>query len=66
MEGVKNMSPKERERRLTKQRVDRSHRGVVVRQCRPPPWTRGEKAVLVLSLAFIFAAMGLGVVLPMP
>jgi hypothetical protein len=66
VEGVKNMSPKERERRLTKQRVDRSHRGVVVRQCRPPPWTRGEKAVLVLSLAFIFAAMGLGVVLPMP
>ena len=55
--------PQERERRLTKQRVDRSHRGVAVRQCRPPPWTMGEKAVLVLSLAFIFAGVILAVVL---
>ena len=39
--------------------------GVVVRQRRPPAWMRGEKAVLVLSLAFIFAAIILGVVLPM-
>jgi hypothetical protein len=72
VEGVNNMRPKERERRLAKQRVDRSHRGVVVRQRRPPAWTRGEKAVLVLSLTFIFAAITfifaaiiLGVVLPM-
>jgi hypothetical protein len=55
--------PQERERRLTKQRVDRSHRGVAVRQFRPPPWTIGEKAVLVLSLAFIFAGVVLAVVL---
>jgi hypothetical protein len=55
--------PQERERRLTKQRVDRSHRGVAVRQCRPPPWTMGEKAVLVLSLAFIFAGVGLAIVM---
>ena len=57
------MGPKERERRLAKQRVDRSHRGVVVRQYRPPPWTLEEKVVLVLSLAFIFAAMLLAVVM---
>ena len=66
MEGV-IVGPKERERRLAKQREDRSHRGVVVRQRRSPPWTIGEKAVLVLSLAFLFAAaMVLGVVLPVP
>ena len=57
------MGPKERERRLTKQRVDRSHRGVVVRQSHPPPWTLGEKAVLILSFALLFAAMVLAVVL---
>ena len=61
-EGV-TVGPKERERRLTKQRVDRSHRGVSVRQRRPPPWTIGEKAVLILSLALLFAAMVLAVVL---
>ena len=67
MEGINNVSPKERERRLAKQRIDRSHRGVVVRQRRPPAWTRGEKAVLILSFAFLFAAMMvLGVVLPAP
>jgi hypothetical protein len=68
MMGVANtegatVRPQERERRLTKQRVDRSHRGVAVRQFRPPPWTIGEKAVLVLSLAFIFAGVVLAVVL---
>jgi len=62
-EGV-TVDPKERERRLAKQRVDRSHRGVVVvRQPRPPPWTMGEKAVLILSLALLFAAMVLAVLL---
>ena len=64
-EGV-SVGPKERERRLAKQRVDRSHRGVVVRQCRPPPWTMGEKDVLVLSLAFIFAGIGLAILLFLP
>ena len=61
MEGV-SVGPKERERRLAKQRVDRSHRGGVVRQRRSPPWTMGEKDVLVLSLAFIFAGMVLAIV----
>jgi hypothetical protein len=59
------MGPKERERRLAKQRVDRSHRtrGRVGRQRRPLPWTLGEKDALVLSLAFIFAEVVLTVVL---
>ena len=66
VEGA-TVGPKERKRRLAKQRVDRSHRSVVDRQRRPPAWTRGEKAVLVLSLAFLFAAtMVLGLVLPVP
>jgi hypothetical protein len=61
------MGPKERKRRLAKQRVDRSHRRGVDRQRRPPAWTVGEKDVLVLSLAFLLAAtMVLGVVLPLP
>ena len=51
------MDPKERERRLAKQRVDRSHRGVVVRQRRPPPWMRRKKAELVLSLTLLFASV---------
>jgi hypothetical protein len=55
--------PQERERRLTKQRVDRSHRRVAVRQRHPRPWTLGEKAVLVLSLAFILAGVVLAVVM---
>jgi hypothetical protein len=68
MMGIANtegatVRPQERERRLTKQRVDRSHRGVAVRQSRPTPWTLGEKDVLVLSLAFIFAGVVLAVVL---
>jgi hypothetical protein len=80
------VEPKGRERRLARQRVDRSHRGVVVRgvvvrgvvvrgvvvrgvvvrQRRPPPLTPGEKAVLVLSLAFIFAAVALALVMLLP
>jgi hypothetical protein len=68
VEGGNHVGPKERERRLARQRVDRSHRGVVVRgvvvrQRRPPPWTLGEKAVLVLSLAFIFAGVVLAILL---
>ena len=51
------MGPKERKRRLAKQRVDRSHRGVVERQHRTPAWTMGEKAALVLCLALIFAGV---------
>ena len=62
VEGA-TVGPKERERRLAKQRVDRSHRGVVVRHRRPLPWTLGEKDVLVLSLAFIFAGVVLAVVM---
>ena len=61
------MGPKERKRRLAKQRVDRSHRRGVDRPHRSPAWTRGEKAVLILSFAFLFAAMMvLCVVLPAP
>ena len=63
MKGV-IVGPKEREPRLANQRVDRSHRrGGGVRRRGAPPWTRGEKAVLVLSLALLFAAMGLAVVM---
>lgn len=67
MEGV-YVGPKERERRLAEQRVDRSHRRGVSsrgqrRGRRPPPWTLGEKAALVLSLAFIFAGVVLTVLL---
>jgi hypothetical protein len=64
VEGVNKVSPKERERRLAKQRVDRSHRrrGRRLRH-RRPPWTMGEKDVLVLSLAFIFAAIVLAIVI---
>ena len=65
MEGV-SVGPKERERRLAKQRVDRSHRGVVVRQRRRPQWTLGEKDVLVLSLAFIFDAVVLAILMFLP
>jgi hypothetical protein len=63
VEGV-SVGPKERERRLAKHLVDRSHRrrGVVVRKRRSPPWTLGEKDVLVLSLAFIFAAIVLAII----
>ena len=57
------MGPKERKRRLAKQRVDRSHRRVVDRQDRTPPWTSGEKAALVLCLAFILAGVVLTVLL---
>jgi hypothetical protein len=61
-EGV-IVGPKELERRVTKPRADRSHRGVVVCQNRPPPWTRGEKAVLVLSLALALVAVILAILL---
>ena len=63
MEGV-SVGPKERERRLAKHLVDRSHRrkGLVVRRRRLPPWTLGEKAALVVSFAFIFAGMVLAAV----
>jgi hypothetical protein len=49
---------KERERRLAKERVDRSHRirGRVGRpRRRHPQLTLGEKAALVLATAFISA-----------
>jgi hypothetical protein len=65
VEGA-SVGPKERERRLAKQRVvDRSHRrrGGRHRRRRPAPWTLGEKGVLVLSVAFIFAGVVLVVVL---
>jgi hypothetical protein len=66
VEGV-SVGPKERKRRLAKQRVDRSHRRRGNRRGhRRTPLTRGEKVVLVLSFAFLFAAMVLlGVVLPL-
>jgi hypothetical protein len=58
------VSSKERERRLTEQRVDRSHRrrGGIRGRRRPPPWRRGNKDELVLSLALIFASVILVVV----
>ncbi len=61
MEGV-SVGPKERERRLAKHLVDRSHRGRAARQRRSLPWTMGEKAALVLSLALLFASLILVVV----
>jgi hypothetical protein len=66
VEGIA-VGPKERKRRLAKQRVDRSHRTRGNRRGhRRTPLTRGEKAVLVLSFAFLFASMVLlGVVLPL-
>jgi hypothetical protein len=60
VEGGNNdvVGPTERERRLAGQRPDCRHRrGAVVSKRRPPQWTRGEKAVLVLILALIFAAV---------
>ena len=64
MEGV-TVGPKEREPRLANQRVDRSHRrgGSLRRRPRPPPWTRVEKGVLVLSFALIVGTVILAVVL---
>jgi hypothetical protein len=63
VEGV-SVGPKERERRLSKQRVDRSHRrrGGIRGRRRPPPWTRTKKDELVLGLALLFAAVTLVVV----
>jgi len=64
VEGVNNVSPRERERRLVEQRVDRSHRstGGIRGRRQPRPWTRGKKDELVLSLALLFAAVILVVV----
>jgi hypothetical protein len=64
VEGV-TVGPKERERRLAYQRVDRSHRrGPSRRRGHPPPRrTLGEKAVLVLILALIFAGVLLAIVM---
>jgi hypothetical protein len=58
------VGPKERERRLAEQRVDRSHRrrsGTRGRR-RPRPWTRKKQAELVLSLTLLFASVILVVV----
>jgi hypothetical protein len=63
VEGVNKVSPKERERRLAKQRIDRSYRIRDGRPRRLPPWTRGEKALLVLWLALLFAEVALAVVM---
>ncbi len=63
MEGANNVGPKEREPRLANQRVDRSHRRRYGRRRRRLPWTRGEKAVLVLCLALIFAGVILAILL---
>jgi len=71
VEGV-SVGPKERERRLANQRVDRSHRrrGGISRGRRrrrqSPLWTLGEKDALVLSLALIFAEVVLVVVFLLP
>jgi hypothetical protein len=64
MEGANKVSPKERERRLAKQRVDRSHRskGGIRGRRWPRPWTRGKKAELVLSLTLLFSSVILVVV----
>jgi hypothetical protein len=58
------VGPMERERRLAKQRVDRSHRrrGGIRGRRRPPPWRRRKKDELVLSLALLFASVILVVV----
>jgi hypothetical protein len=58
------VGPKERERRLAEQRVDRSHRrrGGIRDRGRPRPWTRRKKDELVLGLALLFAAVILVVV----
>ena len=67
MEGV-SVGPKERERRLAKQRVDRSHRTRNGRRRRrhPPAWTKGEKAALVVCLSVLFAEEVLAVVMFLP
>jgi hypothetical protein len=59
------VGPKERERRLAEQRVDRSHRrtrGAIRGRRRPRPWRRRKKAELVLSLALIVSSVILVVV----
>ena len=61
MEGA-TVGPKEREPRLANQRVDRSHRRGGSRRQRPPRWTKGEKALLVLVVALFVAEVVLTVV----
>jgi hypothetical protein len=66
VEGV-YVGPKERERRLAKQRVDRSHRRRNGRRRRrPPAWTKGEKAALVVCLSVLCAEEVLAVVMLLP
>jgi hypothetical protein len=62
-EGV-IVGPKERERRLTERRVDRSHRrrGGIRGRRGARLWTREKMAELVLSLTFLFASAILVVV----
>jgi hypothetical protein len=66
VEGV-YVGPKERERRLAKQRVYRSHRRRNGRhRRRPPAWTKGEKATLVVCLSVFCAEEVLAVVMLLP
>ena len=66
MEGL-SMGPKERERRLAKHLVDRSHRRRNgLRRRRPPAWTKGEKAALVVCLSVLCAEEVLAVVMLLP
>ncbi len=65
MEGINDVSPKGRERRLAKHLVDRSHRRGAGRRL-PPSWTRVEKALLVLIVALLLAEVALAVVLVVP
>ena len=66
MEGV-YVGPKERERRLAKQRVDRSHRRRNGRRRGyTPAWTKGEKAALVVCLSVFCAEEVLAVVMLLP
>ncbi len=67
MEGV-SVGPKERERRLAKQRVDRSHRRRNGRRRRrhTPVWTKGEKAAFVVCLGVLCAEEALAIVMFLP
>jgi hypothetical protein len=67
VEGV-SVGPKERERRLAKQRVDRSHRRRNGRRRRrhTPVWTKGEKAALVVCLGVLCAEEVLAIVMFLP
>jgi hypothetical protein len=65
VEGV-SMGPKERERRLAKHLVDRSHRRRNGRRRRAPAWAKGEKAALVVCLSVLCAEEVLAVVMLLP